>query len=69
MDKFLQTRIDEVALWARNHGYPDVCEWMLTKQTKEKKAGQGKRKQIAYVGKGKRKSEKFFIESELLKDK
>lgn len=38
MDKFLQGRIDEVALWARNHGFPDVCEWMLTKETKEKKA-------------------------------
>lgn len=46
--------------------YAPVIRWMLAKETKQARTPT-KRKQIAYVGKGKRKSDKFFIESELLK--
>ncbi len=53
-DKFLRDRISMVALWARNHGYPDVAKWMLAKDTKEAhkpRANKAKRADVAKDGK------------------
>ncbi len=35
MDDFLAKRIAEVAIWARNNGFGDVCAWMMAKQKRE----------------------------------
>jgi hypothetical protein len=66
MDKLLRDRISQVAILARNAGFPDVGKWMLAQDKREAK-GTRKGKRVVFVGKEIRgKAQKFYIDADFL---